>query len=697
MWKGANQMRKWKVVLSLLMVLIFISSPGLAAKKNSSIMVSMDGKKHKVTEVPVVMDGQSIYSDIPTFIHKDYTFVPIRFISEQYGAKVTWDQKTKTATVTQKDREIKMTINSKDVYISGKKKALDNGIAPKLVTFSNNDSRTMVPLRFISETLGYEVGWDNSNRVPFINTSSKIDNDKDTNTNTNAREITNVAIEKGSTNKPKVIINGTKNLSYSTVLLENPKRLIIDIEDAILNVKDGVGNIDVNSSPINKVSVSQFSTKPDVVRIVVNLTDKTDFDIVTGDDGKTLTLSFVSKVGKIVKEVIDDKEALVIYTEDKPETKVIRLNNPERIVVDLLDSSLEGANYFEHNYDIGFIKGVRVSQFVPDNLYKPNDRIVRVVLDVKDGVSDSNVKIDTYNNRIVIMPETSIWEVINYSLEGANRTVSIKANKETNYNVEYDGNRKSMTIDIPSENMDLQEGFVSIMDGLINDITMKKIGDSTKVIITFRRGAEHKVLSKDKDNKITISLKRDQNIKPSDRLIVIDPGHGGKDPGAVSPSGTREKDINISVSQKLNEGLKDKGYTTVMTRDDDIFVGLYERPNIANNNQADIFISIHANAHSNKDIDGIQVLYNPEGKDIESYPLAELIMDELIKGTGAKDRGIIKRPRLVVLNKTSMPAVLIEVGFLTNSDEEKLITDESYQDKIVNSIITAIDKYFEIY
>ena len=210
-----------------------------------------------------------------------------------------------------------MTINSKDVYIDGKKKALVSEMAPKLVTFSNNDSRTMVPLRFVSETLGYEVGWDNLNRVPFINTKDK-ENDKDT----NAREITNISIEKGSTNKPKVVINGTSNLSYSTVSLENPNRLIINIEDAVLNLKDGVDEIDVNNNPINKINISQFSTKPDVVRISINLTEKVDFDIVSGDEGKTLTLSFVNKVDKIAQEVVDGKEALLF---------IIRLNLKQKL------------------------------------------------------------------------------------------------------------------------------------------------------------------------------------------------------------------------------------------------------------------------------------------------------------------------------------------------------------------------------
>lgn len=584
-------MRKWKVLISLLMIMIFIGSPGLAVKKNSSIMVSMDGKKHKVVEVPVVMDGKPIYLDIPTFIHKDYTFVPIRFIAEYYGAEVKWDQKTKTATVTQKNKEIKMSINSKYVYIDGKEKILDSVIIPKLVTFSNNDSRTMVPLRFISETLGYKVGWDNSNKVPFINT---------------------------------------------------PK-------------DDGK------------------------------------------DEKEEVDLSHLNKVGKIEKEIIQGKESIVIYNTDKVSTNVMKLKNPERIVIDLMDSYLQGGNYFNYNYELGFIKGIRLSQFSPDNNYKPNDKIVRIVLDVKEGVRAPNAKINIYDDKIVIVPETSIWEVINYSLEGTDRTVSINANKKTNYDVEYANDKKSMTIHIPSENMDLQEGTVSIMDGLINDITVKKVGDNTEVILTFRRGIEYEILSRNEDDRIAISLRRDQNIKPSDMLIAIDSGHGGKDPGAVSPNGTREKDINISISQKLNKGLKDKGYSTLMIRDSDVFVNLYERANIANKNQADIFISIHSNSHPKNDIAGIQVLYNPESKDIESYPLAKLIMDELLKGTGAKDRGIIKRPNLVVLNKTSMPAVLIEVGFLSNPVEEKLIRDETYQDKIVKSIIKGIEKYFEMY
>lgn len=696
-------MRKWKVVLSLLLVLIFISSPGLAVKRNN-ITVSMDGKRYTVRQVPIIMDGQAVNMDIPTFIHKDYTFVPIRFM-EHYGAKVDWEQKTKTATISLKNKEIKLTINSRDVYINGEKKVVDSTLVPKFVTFLNKDTRTMVPFRLVSETLGYKVGWDNDKQVPFINKpNSTGKGDKDENINT--REITNLSIEKGSTDKPKVIISGTEKLNYSTVKLENPNRLVIDIEDAKLNLKDniafegGVGSINVDRSPISKVNISQFSITPDVVRIVVHLTDEADFNIVSGNEGKNLILSSINKVGKVEKEIINGKEALVIKNVGEVKTNIIKLKNPERIVVDFMDSSLEGGNYFEYNYDIGFIKGIRISQFIPDNLYKPNDRIVRMVLDIKDGISDPDIKIDKYDNKIVITPESSIWELIDYSLEGNERIISIHANRETDYDIYYDSNGKTMTIDIPSRNVDLEEDFVNIRDGLINDITVKELGRNTKIILSFRRGAEYSVLSRELDDRIVISLKRDENIKPSDMLIVIDPGHGGKDPGAVQ-NGVREKDVNLSVSQKLDKGLKDKGYSTIMTRKDDNYVDLYERANIANNIQADIFISLHANSIVNKDISGIQVLYCPADqcklKQEDDYPLAKIIMEELVKGTGAQDKGIIKRPNLVVLNKTSMPAVLIELGFLTNPNEAKLLSDDAYQELLAESIIRGIERYFETY
>ena len=237
---------------------------------------------------------------------------------------------------------------------------------------------------------------------------------------------------------------------------------------------------------------------------------------------------------------------------------------------------------------------------------------------------------------------------------------------------------------------------------MVNDILVENIGEETKVTINFITNVKYTILSKNKDNKISISLKKNQNIKPEDRLIVVDPGHGGKDPGAISPNGTKEKDIVLTISKKLNEGLKAKGYNTLMIRDEDFFVDKYERANIANINQADIFISIHANAFKeNPEVSGIEILYCPTSSNNSdqrnNYELAKIISEELIKGLGAKNRGLVKAPNTVVIRDTKMPAILIETGFLTNLEEEELIKDEDYQNKMVESIIIGIEKYFDIY
>src|SRR5690606_30966815 len=140
---------------------------------------------------------------------------------------------------------------------------------------------------------------------------------------------------------------------------------------------------------------------------------------------------------------------------------------------------------------IGFIKGVRVSQFVPDNLYKPNDRIVRLVLDIKDGIQDPNVKIHTEGNKVIIIPEANLGDVINYVFEGSNRVVSINTKGKTDYSIEYNREENTMVVTMPSHMLDIEEGFMSIKDGLINDITIRKEENLSKAIITFRRGVDY--------------------------------------------------------------------------------------------------------------------------------------------------------------------------------------------------------------
>lgn len=180
------------------------------------------------------------------------------------------------------------------------------------------------------------------------------------------------------------------------------------------------------------------------------------------------------------------------------------------------------------------------------------------------------------------------------------------------------------------------------------------------------------------------------------KIIVIDAGHGGKDPGTIGFRGSYEKDINLQVTQKLEKGLKDKGYRVVLTRDNDVYVDNMERAALANKKRAKVFISIHGNAlENNHATNGIQVLYHPNRessvRDLDNKGLAEIVMDTLLKTTGAANRGVIEREDLIVLNQAQMPAIIIECGFLSNENEEALLQTDAYQQKIVDGVVEALE------
>lgn len=178
------------------------------------------------------------------------------------------------------------------------------------------------------------------------------------------------------------------------------------------------------------------------------------------------------------------------------------------------------------------------------------------------------------------------------------------------------------------------------------------------------------------------------------KIIVIDAGHGDNDPGTTSINGDFEKDINLEIAKRLNRDLRKMGYRTLMTREKDIFIEPAARAEFANDKDALLFISIHCNAiENNEGVKGLQVLHYPEIE--ESIILSKLVMESMLVESGAEDRGIVPRDKLIVLNQTRMPSIIVECGFLTNGDEARLLMDEEYQKKVSLGMALGIEEYIE--
>lgn len=185
------------------------------------------------------------------------------------------------------------------------------------------------------------------------------------------------------------------------------------------------------------------------------------------------------------------------------------------------------------------------------------------------------------------------------------------------------------------------------------------------------------------------------SLRPAKLVIVIDAGHGGTDPGTMSANGIYEKDINLAIAKKIAASLSKAHYKVIMVRQDDSTFSLEQRYALANNQQADLFISVHANAiENNADVSGMQVLYYPDTTQYNAE-LAQQMLTSLLQATSANDKGAIARPDLAVLRGTTMKSLLIETGFMTNEQEAEKLLQTTYQQKIATAVTKAVDGYVQ--
>jgi N-acetylmuramoyl-L-alanine amidase len=216
------------------------------------------------------------------------------------------------------------------------------------------------------------------------------------------------------------------------------------------------------------------------------------------------------------------------------------------------------------------------------------------------------------------------------------------------------------------------------------------------------------------------------------RTVVIDAGHGGKDPGAIGQGGLREKDVNLKLARMLKSRLEARSFNVVMTRDDDRFIDLEERTVIAESAKGDVFISIHTNASRRRSTRGIEIYYLDENHErhsielaarengiqprqvdglqrtlaklrvseasVHSKKLAEMVHENVMSGldvnyrSNSPDLGVKKGP-FYVLFMSTMPSILVETGFLTNKGDAKLLRSDRYLDTFAAQLASGLGRY----
>ena len=247
----------------------------------------------------------------------------------------------------------------------------------------------------------------------------------------------------------------------------------------------------------------------------------------------------------------------------------------------------------------------------------------------------------------------------------------------------------------------------------IEQIRLNQVGDAVVVTVKTIAGWQIRETARTSSQEIALQLNSVRQVVTSGltlsrspaqttygnttgrELIVIDPGHGGPDVGATR-NGVYEKDIVLSVSKQLGRILQQMGYAVIYTRTEDIDLDLEPRVQIAENARASAFVSVHVNSlsASASQVNGVETYHAPGASLGKS--LAEFVHEQIIASTGATDRGV-KSARFHVIAKTSMPAILVETGFITNPSESAKLVNSAYQERLAEAIARGMDQFLKSY
>ena len=578
-----------------------------------------------------------------------------------------------------------------------------------------------------------------------------------------------------------------KSLKYSK--LENPNRIYFDIENSVL-----IGEkqqLVFDKSSIKDIKLSQFTTDPDVVRVVVTFEEGFDtskvkllnvngnivikcspmtlqndyFSPVYDENAQSLQYSSITVNSQVIQKVAIPQGAAVkapgnVVADIQQAFENSTLSNSDGktydsvISVDLSSNLKLRTRYYINGYHIknggllvsGFGQICASKMFYLDS---PN----RVIIDLPNTFVDKNIR----NKELKICQDESCSDTARIGQFEFNKArVVITTDNAKKYIPVFSADAQSLLF-INADK--LKHTDLSSMVSNLTKAYVRKIDNKTsELILSFTEPVVHSILRNDNAlnlylfnvksyneldliktlkntsyKELTMSLlpqvgvrasmgiskddivKIDQSIDgKAIRLtitrantgndnqpvitakksaikgkVVLDAGHGGSDYGAIR-EGINEKDITLDITQRIASILKSKGYKVALTRADDTYVSLQERVDFSANETPELFVSIHVNSAVASEPKGIETHYYHDF----SKELAKTVHTHLMKEIDTKDRGLVKS-KFYVINHTTVPAILVETGFISNESERSELVTDSRKQKTAKAIAEGIIEYFK--
>ena len=646
-----------------------------------------DGVSHAYNEeeIKIVLDGKEITNlDVPAVSINSRTMVPARAIFETAGAEVVWNEETKEVYIIQNSDIVTLKIDSNVGLINGVEFTMDT--PAKIV----ND-RTLIPVRAAAEALNYKVGWDDATRVVTL---SKDGSTSSSNTNNNSQSSTTTPITPTATSIKVNSITVPASSSadavfeikasdaitkYESFMLDNT-RLVIDIYNADMAVSN-TNITTTNCGAVTAIRTAQFQVTPEkITRVVFDLAGNVKNEVKLSSDKKSVVIEFeTNSIYDVKLSKSGDSEPLEVYGNTTPVLNVTYAGNPLRLVIDIpnavssLDKTIDVSSKFIDEITTSTVNGntVRLEAMLDDNV---SYEVVTENGYAAVKISESTLDNVSYDVRKHVLELDEIGRLSSSEIE-----------------VFDDYATGIYTIYLPDDYSDVYgEGVLFIDD----DTYISKINvglENGKTVIELTKKREISVHTREYMDYMQFEVSTVELT--GEKIVVIDAGHGLQDNG-TSGNGIIEKDVNLDIVKRLYNLLEaDENIKVYATRLDDSYPTNISRAQLANEVGADLFVSIHHNAATSTSANGTEVLYaihEGETSGLTSKIAAETLVKYVVNALGTTNRGAVLRNDLIVLNQTKVPAVLVEVCFLSNSSDAALIKQEKNKDAVAQALYSGI-------
>lgn len=637
-----------------------------------------NGKHHAYAakEVKIEIDGKEMVpKDMPAVIIDGRTMLPMRQIAQELGCEVNWNEAAKQIYVMRGSDIIVFTVDSKTGYENGKEFTMD---VPATIV---ND-RTMLPVRALADALHLNIKWDDPNRIVSIQSGDTVVKDEPKapeSGQTTAGILTGIQTPSAKDADQTFTIQADGPMGRYEKTFVDDQKIVLDFYGAKSSLPSEITK--TNSDIVTGIRTATHENNGDsFTRVVFDLSGKKDYEVTQSADKKNITISFgKTTVDKISAVHSQNKDIITIGGTGSFGASVAMTADPQKIIVTIPNCQSNLSDKI-NTADLQYVLDGKVDT--------SKGNTVELVLAVEDLVQYS-YREETQNLILEIYPTT--LKNMRYD-KNANVLFLDKKDKIDTGSVKFEDHYLDGYFDVtlPGDyESDYGYGTYDVKGTVVENIEVSTKGGNTTFRFKQNRISAYEVT--DEGDSYAIRVKNPKEVY--DKVLLLDAGHGGKDPG-TSGNGMQEKNLNLTIAQKIAQKLQGSGIKVYMTRDSDVYPENSTRAKTAND-IADLMVSIHMNSGP-ETANGTETLYqvhaNDNGARLTSKQLAEILQGKVVSATGNTNRGAKLWTDVLILNRTTVPSVIVEVIFITNTGDALKISNPAYQDQVAQAIADGIQE-----